>query len=163
MGIVKRSDKVAFFGVKSQNTTTYKRMTGFTAISKSQNPVEYTRQYVDMPFEESDVVGYSPSISIAFDQHTANDVHDDIIKIFDGELCGDSALREIIVVDFTKEAEDDPGSFVAKKRTYALIPESEGENLDRYDYTATLRTKGEAISGTATSDDGWKTCTFTED
>lgn len=161
MGIVKRSDKVSFYGVKSAGTTTYKRMKGFTEISKSKNAVEYTRQYVDMPFEESDVVGYAPSISIGFDQHTGNDVHTDIADIFDSEKSGEDGVREIIVVDFTQAADSPANTYAARKRSYAVIPDGEGSNLDRYDYTATLKAKSESAEGTATSTDNWLTCTFT--
>lgn len=163
MGIVKRSDKISFWGVKKASAVTFNRMKGFTEISKSKNAVEYTRQYVDMPFEESDVIGYAPSISIAFDQHTDDAVHADIVDIFNKEMTGEAAVRDLIVVDFTQETEDDPGSYKAYKRAYAVIPGDEGSNLDRYDYTATLKVKGDVIEGTATSDDGWQTATFTED
>lgn len=162
MGIVKRSDKVSFYGVAGENTVTYTRMKGFTEISKSKNAVEYTRQYVDMPFEESDVVGYAPSISVGFDQHTDNAVHSDIIKIFDTESCGEDAVREIVVADFTNPVSGTPNTYAARKRSYAVIPDGEGANLDRYDYTATLKAKSESIEGTVTSSDNWLTCTFTK-
>lgn len=55
MALVKRSDKKAFIGVTKNTTTTFHRMKGFTQISTSKNPVEYSRKYVDMDFEISDV------------------------------------------------------------------------------------------------------------
>ena len=55
--IFKRCDKLAFYGVKSEDgEVTYKRMTGFTEITTSKEPKEYKRQYVDEEFETSDVV-----------------------------------------------------------------------------------------------------------
>ena len=47
--LMKRSDKVAFYGIKAAegDTYTYHRMQGFTDISTSKNPIEYSRQYVD--------------------------------------------------------------------------------------------------------------------
>ena len=65
-GIVARHKKVAFFGVVSGNTETFTRMPKFTQLTTNKTPMEYSRQYVDEPFQETDVVGYSPSISYAF-------------------------------------------------------------------------------------------------
>lgn len=162
MGIVKRSDKLSFWGVKTSNTETFNRMKGFTEISKSKNAVEYTRQYVDMEFEESDVIGYAPSISIAFDQHTDDAVHEDIVEIFNKEMVGEAAVRNLVVVDLTQPVQSKAGSFKAYKRSYAVIPGDEGSNLDRYDYSATLKVKSDVTEGTATTTDGWQTLTFTE-
>ena len=57
--IVKRSEKIPFYGVVEDGNVIYKRMTGFTEISVSKNPIEHKRQYVDEPFERNDVVGYT--------------------------------------------------------------------------------------------------------
>ena len=73
--LVQRSKKVAFYKVGDK----YERMTGFTSMSKSSNPKEYSRQYVDEDGEVTDVTGYSPSIDYAFDQYENNAVHDDIV------------------------------------------------------------------------------------
>ena len=163
MSTVKRSDKLAFYGVKSGSTTTYYRMKGFTDISGSKNPKEYTRQYVDEEFEQSDVVGYSPSFSYGFDQHKGNEVHNDIIKIHDDELVHGDAVRSIIFVDLTTEAVDGTDKTAdAKMRDFAVIADSEGGSLDAYTYTGTLKVKGEKVNGTATSNDDWQTCTFAE-
>lgn len=163
MGIVKRSDKLSFYGVVSGENVTFERMKGFTEISKSKNAVEYTRQYVDMEFEESDVVGYAPSLSISFDQHTGNNVHRDLTDIFDRELTGAAAVRDIVVVDFTQEISGRTGCYRARKRSYAVIPADEGGNLDRYDYSAQLKAKSGVTEGIATTADEWQTCTFSEE
>ena len=137
-GIVARHKKVAFFGVvkTSDGTTTetFTKMPKFTQLTTNKNPMEYSRQYVDEPFQETDVVGYSPSISYAFDRHRNNDVQDDIVKIHDEELIGDDAVRNIIVVDTDT-----------------------GEAVQR----GTFKCRGEQVIGTATSSDDWQTCTFT--
>lgn len=161
MGIVKRSDKKAFYGIQNGDSVTYGRMQGFTQIAKSMNPVEYSRKYVDMDFEESDVVGYAPSIALSFDEHSGNAVHADIKAIFDGEKTGDDAVREIVVVDFTQPVSGTEGAYAAKKRKYALIPADEGSGSENYSYTASLKVKGETVSGTAVSSDNWQTLTFT--
>lgn len=159
--VVKRSDKVAFFGVADGNSVTYHRMKGFTDISISKNPKEYARQYVDEEFERTDVVGYATSMSYGFDQHTGDAVHEDIASIHDGELLGSDAVRSIIVVDFTKAGNDD-ASFVARKRDFSVIPDSEGNSMDAYTYSGTLKTAGDTVVGLATTEDGWETCSFTE-
>lgn len=161
MAIVKRSEKMTFYGVTSGSKTTYHRMSKFTEISASKNPVEYSRQYVGDDFEVSDVVGYAPGVSISFDLHTGDPVHEDIVNIFDGELTGDAAVREIITVDLTQESEG-TGKYKAYKRSFAVVPGDEGKDLDRYSYTAELKSKSKITEGTAASTDGWQTVTFTE-
>lgn len=161
MAIVKRSDKKTFYGVTSGAKTTYHKMSKFTEISASKNPVEYSRQYVGDDFEVSDVVGYAPSVSIAFDLHSDDPVHEDIADIFDRELTGDEAVREIIIVDFTKE-EGGSGKYKAYKRSFAVVPGDEGNDLDRYSYSAELKAKSKITEGTAQSSDGWQTVTFAE-
>ena len=160
--IVKRSDKVAFFGVVSEDSVTFHRMTGFTDLSTSKNPAEYSRQYVDESFETTDVIGYSPSMSYNFDQFTENPVHEDIVSISDNEMIGNAAVRSILVVDFTKEGETE-GTFKARKRDFAVIPDSEGDGTEAFTYSGTFKVKGETVVGTVTSTDSWQTCTFTED
>ena len=47
--LVQRADKVAFY--KPKTGEKYFRMKGFTGLSISKNPKEYTRQYVDELFD----------------------------------------------------------------------------------------------------------------
>lgn len=159
MGKVKRSAKLAFYGVTSGETTTYRRMKGFTELSVSKNPIEYSTQYVDMDFEQTDIVGYSPSISFGFDLHTGDAVHEDISRIFDREMIGDAAVRSIVIVDLSATATG--ASYPARLRSYTVVPSDEGSNLDRYDYSGTFKVKSEFTEGTATTSDEWQTCTFT--
>mgnify|MGYP000003704908 FL=1 len=157
MSLVQRHKVLAFFGVTGESTTVYHRMKKFTQLAMSKNPIEYNRQYVDEPFQENDIVGYSPSIAYAFDRHTNDPVQADIISITDGELLGDDAVRTIITVDTSATPA------VAYKREYTVIPSSEGDNINVYTYSGTLKVKGEKVKGTATSSDDWQTVTFSED
>ena len=161
MSLVQRHKVLAFYGITSTSggtsTTEYHRMKKFTQLAPSKNPIEYNRQYVDEPFQENDVVGFSPSIAYAFDKHTGEPVQEDIIAITDGELLGDDAVRSIITVDTSVTPA------VAYKRDYAVIPSAEGDNINVYTYTGTLKVKGDKVKGTATSSDDWQTITFTED
>lgn len=83
--LVTREKKVAFMGCVAESETTYNRMRHFTSLSRSSNPNEYSRKYVDEAGENTDVTGYAPSIAYAFDQYIDDPVHDEIIAISDGE------------------------------------------------------------------------------
>lgn len=163
--LVARSKKVLFYGVPSTTgdttTYTYHRMKGFTDASTSKNSKEYTRQYVDELFEQTDVTGYSPSTSYGFDQYAGDAVHDDIVKITDEELIGNDAIRSLILVDLSA-VEATAKTAPAVKRDYSVIPDSEGGSLDAYTYTGNFRSKGDKVKGTATTDDGWQTITFSD-
>lgn len=150
-----RSKKVAFVEV---DNGTFHRMKGFTALSTNRNPREYTRQYVDEPFETTDVVAISTSMEFTFDQMQNDPVHEKLIDIIDGEKIGDDAIVTIVVVDLTSE---ESGGCKAVKRDFAVVPSTEGDNMDAYTYSGTFRSKGAKIEGLASSTDGWKTCTFT--
>ena len=157
--LVKRSQKVAFYGVPGEDSATYHRMTGFTEFSKTSNPKEYNRQYVDEDFERNDITGYNPEFSYAFDLFENNAVHTDIAEISNEEKTGANAIREIIIVDLTKAGTPE-GSYAAVKREFSVVPDSEGDTTDAYTYSGTFKSAGERVAGTATSSDGWKTITF---
>lgn len=148
--LVKRADKLAFYGVPGEGsgTATYYRMKGFTEISVSKNSKEYTRQYVDEAFEETDVTGYSPSVSYAFDRYKEQTPQSDIVKITDDELTGDDAIREIVFVDMTSK--ESGGNYLAKKRSFAVIPDSEGGSTDAYTYSGSFKAKGPSEDVTVT-------------
>ena len=158
--IVARHKIVAFYGVTttttSENvtttTTTFYRMRKFTQLAKSQNPIEYSRQYVDEPFAVTDIMGYNPSIAYAFDKYRNLPIQEDIVKITNEELIGDDAKRPIIIVD-TETNE-------AYKRDFSVIPNSEGDNINVYTYSGNFKCNGELIKGTATTSDDYQTITF---
>ena len=91
-------------------------------------------------------MGYTPEVSYTFDRFTGNAVHDDIVKITDGEMTGDDAVRSIILVDMTAPS---GSSYPAIKREFAVIPDSEGGDSEVYSYSGTFKVKGEIIVGTA--------------
>lgn len=154
---VKRCDKVAFFGVKdSSGKYVFHRMKNFTEISTSKNPQEYSRQYVDEEMVQTDIVGYSPSISYNFDMYSGNAVHEDIASITDNEYVGDDAVRPIVMVDITKQENN------AVVRNFSVVPDTEGDTTEAYTYGGVLKVKGEKSFGTASSTDNWLTCTFAE-
>lgn len=162
MGTVARHKMMAFVGFTSGgpsgSTTTYKRIHQFTTFTHNKNAQEYSRQYVDEPFQETDVVGYAPSFDYGFDKNSHTDeVQERIIAITDGELLGDNAIVDLLIVDTNSTGN------VARQRYYSVIPGSEGDNINIYTYSGTLKARGSVTAGTATTSDDWETCTFTAD
>ena len=149
MALVLRADRKMFYGVpgKSGGTVTYTRMKGFTALSESKNPTEYSRKYVDETYETVDVTGMSSSYDFTFDMMTPNAVLDDIAAIIDGEKLGEDAVREFVCVDFHKTVED--GGFHAVKRTYSIIGDTVGDGTDALTYSGTLRVQSTITEGVA--------------
>ena len=157
--LVKRSDKVSFFGNINGGTETFNRMRGFTTLSGSKNASEYSRQYVDEEFETTDVTGYSPSIEFGFDQYAGDLVHDELVEILDNEETGTSARRNIVTVDFSQPVQG--GGYKATKREYSIIGDSEGDSMDAYTYGGTFRATGKRIEGKATMNSDSSVATFT--
>jgi hypothetical protein len=153
--LIKRSDKLAFLDVSGE----YKRMTGFTALTTNKNPKEYTRQYVDEDFENTDVTGYSPSIDFTFDQYTDSAVHEAIVALINNDTIGTPAIVSILTVD--KSDEVSTGSYTAWIRDYAVVGGTEGDSMDAYTYSGTFKVKGSKTTGTATLNVGETVATFT--
>ena len=158
--LVKRSDKVSFLGCVKDGSETFNRMRGFTTLSSSKNPTEYSRRYVDEEFETTDVTGYSPSIEFGFDQYTGDVVHEEMVDILDNEKLGTEARRNIVTVDFSQSTGE--GNYNAVKREYAIIGDAEGDSMDAYTYSGTFRSTGKRVLGTATVDETGAVATFTE-
>ena len=159
--LVKRSDKVSFFGNMSTGTETFNRMRGFTTLSGSKNPKEYSRQYVDEEFEVTDVTGYSPSFEFGFDQYKDDVVHEEMVEILDSEKTGTEARRNIVTVDFSQPVQG--GGYKATKRSYSIIGDTEGDSMDAYTYGGTFRATGKRITGTATLSNNNAVATFVAD
>ena len=157
--LVGRHKRVAFMDVTGEGTT-YTRMTGFTSMSEGKNSSEYSRQYVDESSERSDVVGYAPSIDYEFDRYTNDPVQEKIAKVTDDELLGSDAQVAVVMVDLFETKADDANTCTARKRDWSVIPDTEGDGTDALIYKGSLKAAGEIIKGTATTTDGWRTCTF---
>ncbi len=156
--IVLRSRKVSFMEVDGG---TYKRMTGFTSLVTNKNPEEYTRKYVDEDFETTDIIGMSTAVDYEFDQMKDNAVHDKLIEIADDELLGVDAVVSIAVVDLSQEGTETTAPVAI--RDFVVVPESDGDGTEAYTYSGAFRVQGERVKGTATTTDGWKTMTITEE
>lgn len=137
----------------------YARMTKFTSIKGSKNPKEYNRQYVDMDVESSDVVGYAPAIEYSYDRHTETPVHEKLSKIADEELLGTDTYVDIVTVDVF--AKNTKGQAPARKRTYSVVADSDGDGTDALVYSGNFKAVSEIEIGYATTEDDWGTIIFT--
>lgn len=147
MALVKRNDKKAFWGIPTEGgEATFTRMKGFTELTGSKNPKEYARQYVDENHETTDVIAYSPSMAFAFDELTDDAVLADLVSILNKEMLGTDARREIIQVDFSNPVD---GGYAAIKRTFSVIGDAEGGNLEAYTYSGNFKAVGKSIHGVA--------------
>lgn len=156
--LVTRNKKVAFMNVSTTTIANFLRMTKFTEISKSKNPTEYSRTYVDEDGEVTDVTGFSEEISYAFDLHAGNLVHEKLVDITDNEKTGDNALVQILQVDFTKPIGD---GYEARLRTYSVVPDTEGDSTDAYTYSGSFKKNGNMTVGVATMNNDNTVATFT--
>lgn len=156
--LVTRNRKVAFMNVSTTTIANFLRMTKFTEISKSKNPTEYSRTYVDEDGEVTDVTGFSEEISYAFDLHAGNLVHEKLVDITDNEKTGDNALVQILQVDFTKTIGD---GYEARLRTYSVVPDTEGDSTDAYTYSGSFKKNGNMTVGVATMNSDNTVATFT--
>ena len=156
--LVKRNRKVAFMNVSTTAIANFLRMTKFTEISKSKNPTEYSRTYVDEDGEVTDVTGYSEEISYNFDQHTGNLVHKKLADIADDEKTGADALVDILQVDLTEPMGD---GYKGRLRTYSTVPDADGDSTDAYTYSGAFRKNSNMTIGVAKLSSDGTVATFT--
>lgn len=156
LNIYKRSDKVSFMNVSSTSTPEYRRMQGFTELSKSSNLKTYSRQYVDEDFEREDAVGFNTGHTYKFDRIVGNPVHERLAQIADDELTGQTV--EIVTIDRQKETN---GAYEARLRTYTVLPDASDDGTDALNYGGTLKKADVYTEGTATVSADGLTATFT--
>ena len=147
--LVGRSKRVAFMDVGKPESSKFVRMQGFTSLSEQKSPTEYSRRYVDEDTERSDVTGYATAQAFS--------VHKKLADIIDGEKLGSDTHVDIVVVDLFSTGE----AKLARKRTYAVIPDTTGDGTDALIYSGTFRAASAIEEGTASSKDGWQTITYT--
>lgn len=154
--LVGRHKRLSFM---ETSDSTFTRMTAFTSLGDSKEAKEYSRQYVDEQTERTDVVGYATGVAYEFDRHTNTPVHARLASISDDEIVGTDAQVKIVTVDLFEEGATDTTA-PARLRTYSVIPDNSGDSTDALTYGGTFKAASEITKGTATTTDGWKTCTF---
>lgn len=153
--LVQRAKKVAYANTGTTDAPTWTRMKGFTSLSKSKNPIEYSRQYVDEFFETTDATGMSESMEFEMDQYTNDAVHAKIVDIFDKEKVGDDANLEIMVVDYSAAGTGTgTNEYPALRRTYGVIPDTEGDGTESYKYSGSFKAKTPVTVAVVTATDG---------
>ena len=158
-GLVLRADVVSFMEVED----TIYRMKGFTDLPSSKDTEEYSRKYVDEKSERTATTGVTATSDFTLDRYTDNPVHERIKEVFDDELLADEATNNIYVVDFAKEISK--GKFACRKRNYTIVPDTEADGTDAYQYSGTFKANGPVVKGYAELGEGdseWLTIEFTE-
>ncbi|MEG7531436.1 MAG: hypothetical protein RSF83_08570, partial [Hungatella sp.] len=131
-------------------------MQGFTSMNEQKSPIEYSRRYVDEDTQRNDVTGYAAGQGFSFDRYSPYSVHQKLAEIIDGEKTGSDTHVTIVTVDLFSEGE----AKIARKRTYAVVPDSIGDGTDALIYSGTFKAISDAEVGTATSADGWMTAAY---
>jgi hypothetical protein len=161
--LVKRWEKLSFMEVKgTTGKSTFERMEGFTDITFSKNPKEYSRQYVDEESERTDISGYSESISYTFNRYNKQPVAEEIVEITENEYTGTNAVRRIITVDKTTAAGDETGTIraTARIRPYTIVPDSNGGSTDCLTYSGNFKSNGTMEEISIQTTDNWQTVTI---
>lgn len=153
MQIYNRADIVNFMNTGTSQAPVYTRMQGFTEGGKTLNSSTYNRRYIDEKTERSTVTGYSTEIAYSFDRIVGNAIHEKLAAIHDEEKVGE--IVQILSVDVkTNEA---------RLRNYSVIPDTDGDGTDAYQYSGNFHADGEITTGTATVSADGLTATFAED
>lgn len=118
---------------------------GFTVLSESKNPKLYTRKYSEDETEQTDVIGYAPSISYTCDAIEGEPVVAKIIAVTDNEMVGEKAKVDIVSVNLWQNLWDDV--YYAYKRTYTIVPGVKGSGTGAMTYTGTLNSSGDVVKG----------------
>ena len=159
-GLQLRADMVSFMEAKEKGI--FYRMKGFTELPTSKEAVEYERTYVDEKSARTDTTGMTSATSFTLDKYKDNPVHERIAEVFNKELIGDEALTSLVVVDFGRKIGD---GYYALRRDYTIVPDTEGDGTEAYNYSGTFKANGESVEGVAKmSADAtdWLAVSFTE-
>ena len=149
MSLVMRHQWASYMNTGTGETEAYNLIgEGFTSFPESKNPKEYTRKYINSKTEKSDVIGYSPSIAYSCDVLTDDPVVSKIVEITDKEFVGDATHVDVVSVNLWEQSGSTTGTYVAYKRTYAIIPDGKGDGTDALIYTGTMKAVGEMTPGT---------------
>ena len=144
--LVQRNQWASYMDTGTSDAEEYNLMgDGFTSLTESKNPKEYSRQYVNMATEATDVVGYAPSIAYACDVYSGDPCIQKIMKITDDEAVGTDAQVPIVNVNLwtgTEEARE------ATRRMYSVIPDSKGDGTDALVISGNFKAVGDQVKGT---------------
>ncbi len=143
MGLVARSDMRSYLLVGG----VYREIgDGFTDFTENKNPKEYSRQYIHESSERTDLVGFAPSVTYAFDVYEADEVQAALLEIVLSEAVGDAAAVTVVTAFLHKTVDD--GRAEAVRREYTVCPAKLGAGTDALICSGTLKARGDAVRGT---------------
>ena len=142
MGLVTRSDMRSYLLVNGKYCEIGD---GFTDFTENKNPREYSRQYIHESAERTDLVGFAPSVTYAFDVYDADAVQGALLEIMLSEATGDAAAVDVVTAFLHKTS---GGTKVeAVKRSYTVCPAKLGAGTDALVCSGTLKARGDAVRG----------------
>lgn len=158
-------------GEEKQVNDKFYLLYGFTELSESANPQEYSRKYINESYERTDVIGMTKSNSFNLDYHEGDPVHADIKNMYDKELTGTETEREFVTIEtykdvtFTLKSEmartQKQGKKAVLRKSTIIISDMAGE--EAITYAGTFNVSGDRVEGVAVTEDNWETCTFYRD
>ncbi len=119
---------------------------GFTDLTENKNPKEYARQYIHESTERTDLVGFAPSITYAFDVYDADMVQKKLLDLTTGEAVGEDAVVSVVTAFLFKKGSAE-GRVPAMRRSYTVCPAKLGSGTDTLICSGTLKACGDAVSG----------------
>lgn len=118
---------------------------GFTSVSETKNPQEYSVRYVHETTERTSVTGYSPSISYTCDLYSLDPCCRRVAEAHTMEQIGTDAVVPIVQVDYWHEVEK--GLYFAYLRKYSIIPDTKGDGTDALNYSGNFRAMSDMVFG----------------
>lgn len=143
MGLVTRSDMRSYLLVNGMFREIGE---GFTDFTENKNPKEYSRQYIHELSERTDIVGFSPSVTYAFDVFDADIVQAALMEITLSEAIGDAAAVTVVTAFLHRPTPD--GRIEAVRREYTVCPAKLGAGTEALICSGTLKARGDACRGT---------------
>ena len=126
--------------------TFYEIGEGFTDFTENKNPKEYSRRYIHESTERTDLVGFAPSVTYAFDVCDSDPVQEHLMEMTMSETVGEDA-RVTIVTAFLYRSGTKDGRFAAVQRDYTVCPARVGSGTEALICSGTLKACGEAVRG----------------
>jgi hypothetical protein len=143
MGLITRQDMRSYLLV---NGVYCEIGDGFTDFTENKNPKEYSRQYIHESAERTDLVGYAPSVTYAFDVFDADAVQAALMEIMLSEAVGDAAAVTVVTAFLHKKTEGE--RVEAIRREYTVCPTKMGNGTEALICSGTLKARGDAQRGT---------------
>lgn len=144
--LIQRNQWASYMNTGTGEQESYSLMgDGFTSLAESKNPKEYSRQYVNMATEATDVVGYAPAIAYTCDVYSADPCIKKIMEITDNEYVGSDAQVTIVNVNLWTGSE---GAREATRRKYAVIPDNKGDGTDALVLSGNFKAVSDIEKGT---------------